>query len=201
MPGIATLRIELDDIAPPVRRVVEVPLDISLSRLHLVIQAAMGWENYHLYSFSVGRRVTVVPEKSDWGMDEGETLLAARTSLWDLLDRVATKRKSFHYTYDFGDDWQHTVTLLNENEAEPGAAYPRIVAAKGACPPEDCGGSPGYEHYLTAIANPDHPDHAEMVAWRGPGFDPAAVDLKAVASRLNALAKRWARSAGSRKKA
>lgn len=200
MTNIARLRIDLDDMAPRVRREVEVPLDIRLSRLHLVIQAAMGWENYHLYSFSVGRHVMVFDKKPDWG-PEGETLLAGRTSLANLLGRVPAQRKSFRYTYDFGDNWDHTITLLGERAPEPGAVYPRILTAEGACPPEDCGGPPGYEHYVQAIADPAHPDHEEMVAWRGPGFDPAAVDLKAITARVTALARSWNRTAAARRKA
>ena len=187
-------------MAPPVRRVVEVPLDIRLSRLHLVIQAVMGWENYHLYSYSVGRNVMVFDQKPDWG-PEGEVLLAGRTSLASLLGRVPGQRKSFCYTYDFGDNWDHTITLLAEHPPEPDTVYPRVVAAEGACPPEDCGGPPGYERYVKAIADPKHPDHEEMLAWRGPGFDPAAVDLRAIASRLSALARSWNRSATARRKA
>ncbi len=200
MTDIAQLRIELDDMAPPVRRVVEVPLDIRLSRLHLVIQAAMGWENYHLYSYSVGRDIMVVDQKPEWG-PEGEVLLAGRTSLANLLGRVAGQRKSFRYTYDFGDNWDHTITLLGEHPPEPDTVYPRVVVAEGACPPEDCGGPPGYDRYVKAIADPTHPDHEEMLAWRGPGFDPASVDLPAIASRLNALARRWNRTAAARRKA
>lgn len=200
MTDIARLRIDLDDMAPPVRRVVEVPLDIRLSRLHLVIQAAMGWENYHLYSFSVGRHLTVVDQKPDWDPD-GEVLLAGRTTLAQLLGHVTTTRKSFRYTYDFGDDWQHTITLARQHEPEPGTIYPHLVAAEGACPPEDCGGPPGYERYVQAIADPAHPDHEEMLAWRGPGFDPAAVDLREISSRLNALSRSWNRTPTARRKA
>ena len=49
--GIAQLRIKLDDVEPAVLRRIDVPLTIRLDRLHLVLQAAMGWTNSHLYEF------------------------------------------------------------------------------------------------------------------------------------------------------
>jgi hypothetical protein len=42
---IARLKITLDDVEPTVLRRVDVPFDIRLDRLHLTIQAAMGWTN------------------------------------------------------------------------------------------------------------------------------------------------------------
>jgi hypothetical protein len=51
---IARLKISLDDAKPAVLRRVEVPFDIRLDRLHLTIQAAMGWTNSHLYEIRAG---------------------------------------------------------------------------------------------------------------------------------------------------
>jgi Plasmid pRiA4b ORF-3-like protein len=47
--AIARLKITLDDVKPVVLRRIEVPLTLRLDRLHLAIQAAMGWTNSHLY--------------------------------------------------------------------------------------------------------------------------------------------------------
>lgn len=51
MTSITTVRLKitLDDVEPEVLRRIVVPLKIRLDRLHLVIQAAMGWSNTHLY--------------------------------------------------------------------------------------------------------------------------------------------------------
>jgi hypothetical protein len=54
MTEIARLRIELEEVRPRVWRRVEVPVTIRLDRLHRVIQAAMGWENSHLWEFRRG---------------------------------------------------------------------------------------------------------------------------------------------------
>ena len=54
---IARLAIALDEVEPPVRRRIEVPLTIRLDRLHQVFQVVMGWENYHLFEFRIGRDI------------------------------------------------------------------------------------------------------------------------------------------------
>jgi hypothetical protein len=82
-------------------------------------------------------------------------------------------------------------------EGAADVAYPRLIAAQGACPPEDVGGPWGYADYLEAIADPKHERHAEMIEWRGPGFDPAVVDETAIHERLAALASRLGRRKGS----
>jgi hypothetical protein len=64
--SIARLKITLDDVKPTVLRRVEVPLTIRLDRLHLVLQAAMGWTNSHLYEIRVRDVGWGVPDP-DWG--------------------------------------------------------------------------------------------------------------------------------------
>jgi hypothetical protein len=190
MSEIARLRIELADIEPRVTRRLEVPLEIRLDDLHLVIQAAMPWRNDHLYSFDVGRGPGWGIPDPGIGGDDPMFRPAAEATLAQLLDHA--KAKAFTYTYDFGDDWLHTVKVEELGEAEPGVVYPRLLAAEGACPPEDCGGAPGYFHLLEALADPDHEDHDEVIEWVGAGFDPAALDEAALGAAVARLAKRLA---------
>ena len=192
MTEIARLKIQLDDMDLPVIRRIEVPLAIRLADLHLVIQVTMGWENYHLYEFRVGRTVAYGIPDPNW--PETRTQSAKTATLADLIAHLK-KNKTFHYVYDFGDDWLHTVKLEAVAEADPEIAYPRLLTAQGACPPEDCGGPWGYAHYLEAIADPDHEEHADMIEWRGPGFDPSAVDEAAIQKALSKLANRRKRKA------
>ena len=81
--------------------------------------------------------------------------------------------------YDFGDDWHHLVTF---EEILPGgrARFPRCVAGARACPPEDCGGVHGFAEFLDAIADPKHPDHAQLVQWSGGAYDPEAFDPRRI---------------------
>ena len=184
---IARLLVTLDDVKPPVRRRVEVPLAISLDRLHLVLQAAMGWTKSHLYEIRA--------RDVGWGLpdpDFGEGPLDAKKArLADVLEDTGTK--TLKYLHDFGDGWEHTVKVERVAEAAPGTAYPVLIDAIGRCPPEDVGGSWGYAEFLDAIADPAHENHAEMKEWVGEPFDPKTVDLEALADDVAALAKAWAR--------
>jgi hypothetical protein len=59
--GVLRLKVVLADTEPPIWRRIEVPADLTLKELHAVIQAAMGWENAHLYQFQVGRETIAGP--------------------------------------------------------------------------------------------------------------------------------------------
>ena len=189
MPDIARLKIALDEVDPEVMRRVEAPLTLRLDDLHLVIQIAMGWENYHLYEFRIGQVAWGIPDP-DWPAGDNP-LPAAKAMIADLVEQ--TRTKSFKYFYDFGDGWEHTIKIEALAEAEPAIVYPRLLAAQGCCPPEDVGGPWGYVDYLEALADPKHERHAELLDWRGPGFDPNFVDETAICLELDRLAKRLAR--------
>lgn len=185
---IARLRITLDQVKPPVSRWVEVPLSIRLDRLHRVFQIVMGWEDYHLYEFRIGRDFAYGIPDPNWDVSGSSTRPANKTTLASLL--AQSRNKTFKYVYDFGDDWLHTVKLEALAGPEPQTTYPRLLMAKGRCPPEDVGGPWGYAEYLEAMADPEHELHAEMVEWRGPDFDPNAVDEAAIQKRLDRLSPR-----------
>jgi hypothetical protein len=144
---IARLKITLDRVKPAVLRRVEVPSDIRLDRLHLVIQAAMGWTNSHLYELRAGGVgwSTPLPD-AEWADD---SLDARKARLGDVLADVGTK--TLRYLYDFGDGWEHTIKVERLIDPAPGLLYPRLVEAVGACPPEDVGGRWGYAEFLEAI--------------------------------------------------
>ncbi len=193
---IAGLKITLDDVQPTVTRRIEVPLDIKLADLHLVIQAAMPWDNYHLYEFRARDRRWGLPQPGfDWP-DMPRVLSAKGSSLSDLVD--STGAKTFKYLYDFGDGWEHKVKIEKVCEPTSGVACPRLIDAAGRCPPEDVGGPWGYAEYLEAMADPNHERHAEMVEWRGPDFDPNIVDVAGIERQLAKLAKRLSRSRSRR---
>jgi hypothetical protein len=161
------LKITLDDVAPPVWRRVEVE-DCSLETLHEVIQDAMGWENYHLYEFEIdGVRYT------DARAADSEDEAAHKMTLGQLVQR---KQPLLQYVYDLGDNWNHSVEIEDALPADPAIHYPRCLEGKRACPPEDCGGPPGYDNLLAALKDPRHEEHDELLDWVGDEFDPEAFD-------------------------
>jgi hypothetical protein len=80
--------------------------------------------------------------------------------------------------YDMGDGWDHEILVKAVAEVE-GTRTPRAVCLAGAraCPPEDVGGTGGYEHFLEVIRNPTHEEHEEMLKWVGGEFDSGEFDL------------------------
>ena len=148
--AIARLKITLDDVKPQVLRRIEVPLAIRLDRLHLVLQAALGWTNSHLYELRAGDVGWGIPDP-----DFGDGPLDARKArLSDVLEDFGTK--TLHYLYDFGDGWEHTIKIERTDAAAPGVLYPRLIDAAGRCPPEDVGGPWGYQEFLAAHNDPEH---------------------------------------------
>jgi Plasmid pRiA4b ORF-3-like protein len=88
------------------------------------------------------------------------------------------------YTYDFGDGWEHTISVEKVLAPDPGVAYPVCTAGKLSGPPEDCGGLYGYYNLLEAIRDPDHEEHEEMLEWIGGEIDPDAFSIDEVNERL-----------------
>jgi Plasmid pRiA4b ORF-3-like protein len=167
---IARLKITLDDVRPAVLRRIEVPFDIRLDRLHLAIQAAMGWTNTHLYEIRARDVGWSTPDAdADWGND---FLDARKARLGDVLEDLGTK--TLKYLYDFGDGWEHTIKIERLTDPEPGIVYPRLTEVSGRCPPEDCGGPWGYAELIEAIKDPKHERHDELTEWIGDDFDPHA---------------------------
>lgn len=185
---IARLKIELDDWRPVIWRRVEVPLTASLKALHDVIQAAMPFDGYHLFEFRADGRRFAIPDP-EWDSLRDRTFSARTTKLGALVDRGVTQ---LSYTYDFGDDWRHTVTVETVFSADPGADYPGYIDGARRGPPEDVGGIPGFELFLDAMADPDHEQHDELMRWHGRPFDPEHLDEADIQARIAKLARRRA---------
>ena len=88
------------------------------------------------------------------------------------------------YAYDFGDSWEHSVVLEKQLPADPDTHYPICTDGKLACPPEDCGGIPGFYDVLDALDDPDHERIVELSDWIGDHFDPQAFSVDSVNRKL-----------------
>ena len=191
---IATLRIELLNTDPLIWRQVEVPTSVTFKVLHDIVQAVMGWFDYHLWEFTIGTQRYGLPMDEDWGSEP--RIEASKVRLRDVLK---PRKTLIDYTYDFGDCWEHRLTVTDVRAGEPGLSYPRYIGGEGNAPPEDCGGIPGFYEMLEAIADPGHPNHAEAMEWVD-DYDPDAIDelpinyaLARIANRRNAAKARLAR--------
>jgi hypothetical protein len=167
---------------PPVWRRLLVPGDIRLDRFHSVIQAVMGWHDYHMHVFST--------DLAEYGLADSELghLDERGATLTELLNETGDR---IIYTYDFGDNWEHEVALEKVLTAEPGVEYPVCTAGRSACPPEDCGGICGYADLRDALADPAAEQHAQMLQWLeledACEFDPAALDIHSVNEAIAVL--------------
>ena len=161
------LKITLRDIHPPIWRRIQVWEDTTLAQLHTILQIVMGWEDYHLHEFVIGRRLYSVPDPDD-DMNERKVVDESHVPLGEVVPRVGTK---FAYLYDFGDSWEHDLILEAILLPETTAQYPTCIGGERRTPPEDVGGITGYEEYLAVLADPQHEEHGNMLQWRGQ-FDP-----------------------------
>jgi hypothetical protein len=166
---VITVKVTLRGTKPPVWRRLVMPGTTTLGDLHQAIQVAMGWEDCHLHAFEIAGEQYGDRHSVDDVADENRVTL-------NSLARSGIAR--FAYTYDFGDNWEHTVAFEKSAPVVEAETYPVCIAGKRNCPPEDCGGVWGYEELLAILANPTHPEHAERIDWIGEELDPDAFDLE-----------------------
>ena len=168
---VHTLKVTLRSVKPPVWRRIEVESDVALDELSHIIELAMGWLGYHLHAFEADG---VTYEQAD--RFEGFDREAREESDYRLSDVLTEVGTAMRWDYDFGDGWEHDIKVEAISPADPDATYPRCIAGRRACPPEDCGGPWGYQDLLDAIADKGHHRHRELIDWLPPGWDPAHFD-------------------------
>lgn len=176
------VRVTLRHVDPPISRTLRVPADLPLSGLHEVLQTAFGWQNSHLHDFHVGDIRFGMPtwRKNSFRSTSGPhgSCAVARAKLGSC---IATTSGTTGSTTSWSSALIRTATRAS------------VVSEARACPPEDCGGPPGYAHMLDVLSNPDGEEHEEMKEWAPRRLDPKKFDLGAVNKKLVTLSKRLQR--------
>ncbi len=191
-PCLYTLKIEIkpNEIQPIIWRRIEVDGRIGLSKLHHFIQTAFGWTDAHLHQFTIRDLTYGIPDPEDDFFE-----LEIKDERKAFLNRLLADDEVFTYVYDFGDYWEHIITVesvaMNVKFDPSGGAV--VIGGERACPPEDVGGAGGYQDFLEAIFVDPHSDEAhEMLEWVGGMFDPNYFDIRtANASILRMLYNKW----------
>lgn len=157
MNDLLRLRITLMQLDPAPRRTFLIGADQSLLDLHAAIQAAFSWSDMHLWMFAVDGKTYEPrdPEHDEFVIEGARD--AAMTRIGDVLQEDGPPA---FYTYDFGDDWNHLVEVLEQREMKPDEALPAFLDGAFATPPEDIGGPPMFDLFQEAIADPKHREHA-----------------------------------------
>lgn len=185
MDKILQLKIDLNFIRPTITRTVLVPDDYSFYQLHHVIQISMGWANYHLFAFREKEYVIELPNEfddEDFGFGAKFKKIDPGSIL--LKEYFNAEKVKIKYEYDFGDSWEHTVTLQKIIDSEKEKIYPTCIKAKQNCPPEDCGGFPGYLHLVEIMQKRKGKEYREILEWLGGEYDPVEIDIEAINENL-----------------
>jgi hypothetical protein len=170
---IYQFKITLKDIKPPIWRRIQVPKKYNFWDLHIAIQDAMGWQDYHLYEFEIvnpltGTKTIIGIPNKDKDFADYKILPGWKQKIADYFLR---ENQSAKYIYDFGDNWKHEIILEKILPKENNLTYPLCIKGERACPPEDCGGSYGYEDFLEIVGDPENEQHEEILEWVGGKFD------------------------------
>ncbi|MGR9045305.1 MAG: plasmid pRiA4b ORF-3 family protein [Gammaproteobacteria bacterium] len=182
--SIYQIKVSLNGVKPPIWRRLLVPGNLTLGRFHEVLQISMGWTNSHLHQFiSDGVFYGKPDEELDFGME------VKNEDKFKLSQLLKKEKDSLVYEYDFGDGWEHKVTLEKILPYDNKAELPKCIKGKRACPPEDCGGIWGYSDLLRILNVPENPEHEDMREWLGGDFDSEALDL----GEINALLAEYCR--------
>ncbi len=167
---IYQLKVTLTQIEPLIWRRFCVRGRTTLDRLHLILQDVMGWNNTHLYAFRIREKRYEAPDPEARGID------AKRVTLGQLN---LQRGDEFEYEYDFGDGWEHEMLVELVTPAAPGVRYPVCLDGQRACPPEDCGGVPGYANILEALDHPSDPEFRDVLDWLPTGYRADTFDIRA----------------------
>lgn len=182
---IYQFKISLKRIEPLIWRRIQVPGEVTLHKLCMVFLETMGWNVSHLHELIIRGQRYCVPgddyEYSRGSIDERSA---------NLNEVLFHENEKFTFDYDFGDGWEHEIVVEKIFPKKNHPAYPICLEGARACPPDDCGGTRGYQDFLEAISDSHHPEHERMLTWIGGSFDLEAFDIDSVNKTLKSILRR-----------
>lgn len=167
---IYQIKVTLRDSKPPIWRRILVPGNLSLNKLHDILQIVMGWKDSHAHRFTISEMNYGTPADDQTG---ALGLIGERR--YRIGQFAFREGGRFAYHYDFEAGWEHILLVEKTLLPEANQCYPLCIKGKRACPPEGIGGMRGYDDFLKALTDPEHP---QVLEWAGGNFDPEALDLE-----------------------
>ncbi len=163
------LKLSFEDITPFIWRRIILPADATFNRLHETIQNVTNFQStlepYHYFGVRIDDYF-ITNNESILEEYQGKTY-AGKTVKQPArikIDSYLEKHKILMYNYDFGDDWRIRVEL-EEIVDDYYFGYPTLLGGEGTAPPEDVGGPPGYEEFLSVYHDPTNPEYLSTYAW------------------------------------
>lgn len=162
------LKIQIEMESFDIWRRVLVPSTYSFRNLHTIIQAVFDWQNYHLHQFEVkkeGSKTKQIimnddPETIEWLDFERYDIIQERfVALYEMF----SEGTEVTYQYDFGDNWEHNITF--EKVVKSNEFKATLLEGNGERPPEDVGGSWGYQEYMRIMSDESDPNYEDMKTW------------------------------------
>jgi|GEM_PF-561988 len=180
--SIMQFKVVLGGIEPDIWRRILVNGEINLRTFAVSIILGMGWKNSHLHEFIIeGKHYGIMDDDAIDMLDE---LPMEDEIKYKIKDFSKEQLKSFVFSYDFGDGWEHDVIFEGFFELEDGVSYPLCIAGARNCPPEDCGGIGGYYDLIEKLKNPDDEEYEGLVEWLGGKYDPDFFDADVINATL-----------------
>lgn len=175
--SVFQVKVTLKHSKPPIWRTIQLSKDTTLFELHAILQLTMGWTNSHLHQF-IANGIYYGEPHPDFGFDVEDE---QEFQIYQIVNLPGDK---FIYEYDFGDGWEHEIVLEEILASDSEKEYPCCIKGKRHCPPEDVGGVWGYEGFLEALQDTNHPEHEQYKEWIGGSFDSEAFDIEEVNQKL-----------------
>lgn len=116
--NIFEIEVFLAETEPRIWRRFAVRDDITLAKLHDVLQTVMGWYNCHLHQFLDIDENRYGPRDDDMDPEwDADIIEERRIKLREVMPRKGSR---LVYEYDFGDDWVHGLEVVKIGPPDPG---------------------------------------------------------------------------------